>query len=306
MKVLITGGTGSWGQAMTRRLLNDNLAERIAIFSRGEHLQEDMARKFNNDDRLRFMIGDVRDEQRLTTAMYGCDTVFHAAALKVVPTAEYNPYEAIRTNIGGAERVCRASLSAGVKRVIALSTDKAVSPVNLYGATKLAAEKIFVAANNISAGRCIYSVARYGNVVGSRGSVVPLFQQIANAGGDIPITDPRMTRFWMTLDQAVDFVLTSLDMMKGREIFIPKLPSVKITDLAEAIAPGAKHKIVGIRPGEKLHETLMLEEEAQGSLEAWDRFIVNADGVTNITAPASYTSDKNPNFLTIDQIRSYL
>lgn len=305
MKVLITGGSGSFGQAMTRTLLEGNLADRVVIYSRGEHLQEEMARKFNNDNRLRFFIGDVRDEARLATAMYGIDTVFHAAALKVVPTAEYNPYEAVKTNIGGAERVCRASLSAGVERVIALSTDKAVSPVNLYGATKLAAEKIFVAANNISAGRCIYSVARYGNVVGSRGSVVPLFRRLSAAGDDIPITDPRMTRFWMTLEEAVNFVLSSLEMMKGREIFIPKLPSVKITDLALAMAPNAKQKIVGIRPGEKLHEMLMTEDEAVSALECWDRYIVNGD-VSNITAPASYTSDRNPNFLNIDQIKSYL
>jgi UDP-N-acetylglucosamine 4,6-dehydratase len=306
MKVLITGGTGSWGQAMTRRLLDDKLAQRIVIYSRGEHLQEDMARKFGNDDRMRFFIGDVRDQSRLEMAMHGIDTVFHAAAMKIVPTAEYNPYECVLTNIHGAENVCRASLSSGVQRVIALSTDKAVSPLNLYGATKLAAEKIFVAANNVSAGRCIYSVARYGNVVGSRGSVVPLFQRLAASAADLPITDPRMTRFWMTLDEAVDFVLTSMNMMKGREIFVPKIPSIKITDLAMAMAPEAKHEIVGIRPGEKLHETLMTEEEARGALEAWDRYIVNGDAVTNIAAPEAYSSNTNTNFLTLEQIRDRL
>lgn len=306
MKVLITGGSGSFGQAMTRRLLKDKLAERVVIYSRGEHLQEEMARKFDNDERLRFFIGDVRDEARLTMAMHGINTVFHAAAMKIVPTAEYNPFECIQTNIHGAENVCRASLSAGVERVVALSTDKAVSPLNLYGATKLAAEKIFVAANNISAGRCSYSVCRYGNVVGSRGSVVPLFEQLAQNSDHLPITDPRMTRFWMTLDEAVDFVLTSLEMMKGREIFIPKLPSMRVVDLASAMAPNLPQKIVGIRPGEKLHETLMTEEEARGALEAWDRYIINAEGVSNIKEPKAYASDTNDKFLSKEALGAYL
>jgi UDP-N-acetylglucosamine 4,6-dehydratase/5-epimerase len=305
MKVLITGGTGSFGQAMTQRLLSERLASRIVIFSRGEHLQEDMARKFD-DDRLRFFIGDVRDCNRLTMAMHDIDTVIHAAALKVVPIAEYNPYECIRTNIGGAENVARSSLAAGVQRVIALSTDKAVSPLNLYGATKLAAEKIFVAANNISAGRCSYSVCRYGNVVNSRGSVVPLFKRLAGAGEPLPITDTQMTRFWMTLDQAVDLVLSSLEMMKGREIFIPKIPSVRIVDLAAAISPQSKTKIIGIRPGEKLHETLMTEEEARGALECWDRYIINSDGISNIREPRTYSSDDNGDYLSVDEIGKYL
>lgn len=306
MRILITGGTGSFGQAMTKRLLDDDLAERIVIYSRGEHLQEEMAHKFGND-RLRYFIGDVRDRERLEMAMYGIDVVVHAAALKIVPTAEYNPFECIQTNIMGAENVCRSSLATGVNRVIALSTDKAVSPLNLYGATKLAAEKIFVAANNISAGRCNYSVCRYGNVVGSRGSVVPLFQKYAGIkDGYLPITDPRMTRFWMTLDQAVDLVLTSLDMMKGREIFIPKLPSMRVIDLATAMAPNLHHRIIGIRPGEKLHETLMLEEESYMALESHDRYIINPD-ISNNTKPGfRYSSDTNTDFLSVDQLRSYL
>jgi len=306
VKILITGGSGSWAQACVKRLLDDKLADRIVIYSRGEHLQEDMARRFNYDDRLRFVIGDVRDRDRLEMAMYGIDTVFHAAALKIVPTAEYNPYECVQTNIGGAENVARASLSAGVQRVIALSTDKSVSPLNLYGATKLAAEKIFVAANNMSAGRCSYSVCRYGNVVNSRGSVVPLFKRLANAGEHLPITDPQMTRFWMTLDQAVDLVLSSLEMMKGREIFIPKIPSVRIVDLAAAISPECGTKIIGIRPGEKLHEVLMTQEEARGALEAWDRFIVNSDGVSNIKEPRTYSSDSNGDYLSLEEIKRYL
>lgn len=305
MKILITGGSGSFGQAFTQRLLQDNLASRIVIYSRGEHLQEDMLRRFE-DDRLRFMIGDVRDQARLQMAMQGIDTVIHAAAMKVVPIAEYNPFECVLTNINGAENVCRASLAAGVQRVVALSTDKAVSPLNLYGATKLAAEKIFVAANNVSAGRCSYSVCRYGNVVGSRGSVVPLFQRLAATEDHLPITDPRMTRFWMTMDQAVDLVLSSLSMMKGREIFIPKLPSMRVTDLATAMAPQLPHTIVGIRPGEKLHEVLMTEEESYLALEAHDRYIINPD-ISNNTKPGfRYASDTNTKFLTVDQLKAYL
>jgi len=306
VRVLITGGSGSFGQAFTKRLLEDNLAKRIVIYSRGEHLQEDMARKFNGDARLRFFIGDVRDQSRLQMAMHGIDTVVHAAAMKIVPTAEYNPFECVLTNIHGAENVCRASLAAGVNRVVGLSTDKAVSPLNLYGATKLAAEKIFVAANNISAGRCTYSVCRYGNVVGSRGSVVPLFDRISRLGEELPITDPRMTRFWMTMDQAVDLVLSSLGMMKGREIFIPKLPSMRVIDLATAMAPNLKHKIVGIRPGEKLHEILMTEEESYLALEAHDRYIVNPDVSNNVNPGFRYSSDTNSRFLTVEQLRGYL
>ncbi len=304
-KILITGGTGSFGHAMTRRLLGTDV-ERIVIFSRDEQKQEQMQRLFN-DERLRFFIGDVRDQKRLETAMYGVDTVIHAAAMKIVPTAEYNPFECVLTNIHGAENVCRASLAAGVQRVLALSTDKAVNPINLYGATKLAAEKIFLAANNVSAGRCSYSVCRYGNVMGSRGSVLPLFKSMVAGGTNhIPITDPRMTRFWMTLDQAVDLVLTSLGMMHGREIFIPKIPSMKVVDLALAIAPQLPHKIVGIRPGEKLHEVLMTEDEARSANEAWDRFIIVPEGPCNVRDGTRYQSDTNDKFLSVEELRAMI
>lgn len=302
--ILITGGSGSFGQAFTRRILGLGV-KRVAVYSRGEQLQEDMRRKFP-DDRLRFFIGDVRDRDRLEMAMHGIDTVVHAAAMKIVPTAEYNPFECVLTNIHGAENVCRAAIASGVSRVVGLSTDKAVGPLNLYGATKLAAEKIFVAANNMAAGRCSFSVCRYGNVVGSRGSVVPFFRSIIKDNkGTFPITDPRMTRFWMTLDQAVDLVLSSLDMMHGREIFIPKLPSMRVVDLAAAMAPDYAMDIVGIRPGEKLHEVLMTEDEARLAMEAHDRFIVNG-GPSNIKHDLHYSSDKNGKFLTVEQLRKYL
>lgn len=302
--MLITGGTGTFGNAMVKHLLA-NGTERIVVFSRDEQKQEEMQRRFS-DQRLRFFIGDVRDQSRLALAMYGIDTVIHAAALKIVPTAEYNPYECVLTNINGTENVCRAALAAGVDRVIGLSTDKAVNPINLYGATKLAAEKIIVAANNISAGRCIYSVCRYGNVIGSRGSVVPLFQQLARSGAALPITDRRMTRFWMTIGQAVDFVESSLAMMKGREIFIPKIPSMKLIDLAEAISPGGNQEIIGIRPGEKLHEVLMSEDESHLALECHDRYILNPDVTTNGKPGVRYSSDNNSKFLSIDDLKRLL
>lgn len=278
---------------------------KVIIYSRGEQLQEAMAREFD-DPRTRYFIGDIRDRQRLEMAMYGVDTVIHAAALKIVPACEYNPFEAVLTNINGAENVCRAAIAAGVKKVVALSTDKAVNPLNLYGATKLAAEKIFVAANNISAGRCQFSVVRYGNVVGSRGSVVPLFRSLVSKGLPLTITDQRMTRFWITLEQAVDFVLSCEGMMQGREIFIPKIPSVHIMDLAEAVDPGGAHRIVGIRPGEKLHETLMTDDESHLAVEAWDRYVLNPDVCTNNKAGYRYSSDTNEKWLGIDDLKRML
>jgi UDP-N-acetylglucosamine 4,6-dehydratase len=302
--ILISGGSGSFGNAFVKAVL-PMMPKRLVIYSRGEQLQEQMARKFD-DPALRFFIGDVRDRKRLELAMHGIDTVIHAAAMKIVPTCEYNPFEAVMTNIYGAENVVRAAMDTGVNRVVALSTDKAVSPLNLYGATKLAAEKIFVAANNIAAGRCTFSVVRYGNVIGSRGSVVPLFRSLIDSKQPLPITDKRMTRFWMTLDEAVDFVLSSLDMMKGREIFIPKIPSMRIMDLAEAMDTGGKRVFVGIRPGEKLHETLVTEDESHHCLEAWDRFIINPD-ISNATKPGfRYGSDTNPEFLSIEKLRKLL
>jgi UDP-N-acetylglucosamine 4,6-dehydratase/5-epimerase len=304
--ILITGGSGSFGNAFVKRVLPMQPAK-IIIYSRGEQLQEQMARHFN-DPCLRYFIGDIRDRDRLDLAMYGVDICVHAAALKIVPTCEYNPFEAVMTNINGAENVCRSALAAGVKQVVALSTDKAVNPLNLYGATKLAAEKIFVAANNISAGRTHYSVVRYGNVVGSRGSVVPLFKSLFSRNLPLTITDQRMTRFWMTLDQAVDFVLSSLQMMHGREIFVPKIPSMHIMDLAETIDPGGTRKIVGIRPGEKLHECLLTEDESSFALEAWDRYIINPDASisNNTKAGFRFASDTNDKWLHVDDLRKIL
>lgn len=280
--------------------------ERLIIFSRDEQKQDAMAHQYNEDPALRLFIGDVRDKHRLIMAMDCVDLVIHAAAMKIVPVCEYNPFEAVLTNINGAENVCRAAMAAKVPRVIALSTDKAVNPLNLYGATKLAAEKIFVAANNLSAGRTKFSVVRYGNVVGSRGSVVPLFKSLHSQHKPLTITDQRMTRFWMTLDQAVELVLTSVAMMQGREIFIPKIPSMHIMDLAEAIDPGGNRVQMGIRPGEKLHECLLTEDESHLALESWDRFILNPD-TSNYSKPGfRYASDTNEKFLSVEDLRRML
>ncbi len=308
--ILITGGSGSFGNAFVERLLDTDW-ERIVIYSRDEHKQERMAQKFGHSRKLRFFIGDVRDQQRLELALHGINTVVHAAAMKIVPIAEYNPTECIATNITGAENVIRASIRCGVRKVLALSTDKAVNPVNLYGATKLAAEKVFVAANSLSAGSCAFSVMRYGNVVGSNGSVVPVFSRLLSAGRALTVTDKRMTRFWITMDQAIDFSLQCLDEMKGREIFIPKIPSVRINDLALVMArakpPEGSIAIfyTGIRPGEKLHESLISTDEGRNTLDCGTYYCIPADAVTNnIAMPEgwSYRSDDN-DFLTPDQIR---
>lgn len=278
--VLITGGTGSFGNAMTERLIELGI-ERICILSRDEQKQDQMRQAFN-DLRLRFFIGDVRDQARLEMAMRGVDTVIHAAALKIVPVAEYNPFEVVHTNVIGAENVVRAAINQNVKQCIALSTDKAVNPVNLYGATKLCAEKVFLAANNLSAGP-LFSVCRYGNVIGSRGSVLPLFQFQKANGWDLTITDESMTRFWLKMDDAVDCVLYSLEQKKPK-IFVPIVPSIRIVDLAEAIDPGGEREIIGIRPGEKLHESLISENEPGGP----------------------YTSDTNTQWLSVEQLREML
>jgi len=300
--ILITGGSGSFGHAFVKKVLPEQ-PSRLIIYSRDEQKQDQMQRLFD-DPVLRFFIGDIRDRARLEMAMHGVELIVHAAAMKIVPTCEYNPFEAVMTNINGAENVCRAAMAMGIPKVMALSTDKAVSPVNLYGATKLAAEKIFVAANNLSAGRTQFSVVRYGNVVGSRGSVVPLFKSLHSQHKPLTITDQRMTRFWMTLEQAVDFVLTSIELMHGREIFIPKIPSMNILDLAEAIAPGKDRVFTGIRPGEKLHEVLLTEDEVHLTMEAHDRFIVNG-GPSNAKIPR-YSSDTNPKFLSVEDLRRML
>ena len=276
--ILITGGTGSFGQAFVRKVINTYEVSRCIVFSRDELKQYEMAQEFPvvTGGPIRFFIGDVRDAARLELAMRGVDYVIHAAALKHVQTAEYNPFEAAKTNINGAENVVTAAIRAGVKKVIALSTDKACNPINLYGATKLAADKIFIAGNNLSgAGGCSFSVVRYGNVIGSRGSVVPLFQKlIKEKATELPITDFRMTRFWITLDQGINFVLSCLKIMQGGEIFIPKIPSMKITDLAHSMAPDLLHREIGIRAGEKLHELMISEDDARNSFEFTDRYAI--------------------------------
>lgn len=276
--LLVTGGTGSFGKRLVRTVLDRYAPRRLIVLSRDELKQYEMQQDLGDGryPSLRFFIGDVRDRRRLEMAMRDVDYVVHAAALKHVPVAEYNPSECIHTNVLGAENVVHAALTCGVKRVIALSTDKAASPVNLYGASKLASDKIFVAANNLS-GRIgtRFSVVRYGNVVGSRGSVIPFFQKLCREGADsLPITDPRMTRFWITLQQGVDFVLSCLRTARGGEIFVPKIPSMRITDLARSLAPDLPVRVVGIRPGEKLHEVLITAEDSRTTVELEDRFVI--------------------------------
>jgi UDP-N-acetylglucosamine 4,6-dehydratase len=276
--ILVTGGTGSFGRCFVRTVISRYRPRKLIIFSRDEMKQYEMAHEWSVKDYpfLRYFIGDVRDRDRLQMAMRDVDYVIHAAALKHVPAAEYNPFECVLTNVHGAENVVNAAIGTGVKKVIALSTDKAVNPINLYGATKLAADKIFVAANSLSGLHGTrFAVVRYGNVVASRGSVVELFRRLIDEGVDsLPITDPRMTRFWITIRQGVDFVLSCFRMMSGGEIFVPKIPSMKITDLARAMAPQLSHHTIGIRPGEKLHEVLITEDDARSALELTDRYII--------------------------------
>jgi UDP-N-acetylglucosamine 4,6-dehydratase len=320
-RILVTGGTGSFGRAFVARLSDLVPFERLVIFSRDELKQYEMEQSFGERaGRLRFFLGDVRDLPRLEMAMRDIDYVIHAAALKQVPAAEYNPFECIHTNVLGAENVVRAALRNGVKRVIALSTDKASNPINLYGASKLASDKIFVAANHLSGSTKVrFSVVRYGNVVGSRGSVVPLFRKLIAEGADsLPITDVNMTRFWITLREGVDFVLSCLEMMRGGEIFVPKIPSMKITDLAHTMAPDLKHRIVGIRPGEKLHETMITEGDARSTVEMadryviepafawWDRSTFEGPSAKRVADDFRYSSDNNPEWLKADQLRSML
>jgi UDP-N-acetylglucosamine 4,6-dehydratase len=276
--VLVTGGTGSFGRLFIRTLLANSRPSRLIIFSRDEFKQYEMQQQLQGPGTsvLRFFIGDVRDANRLELAMREVDYVVHAAALKHVPAAEYNPFECIRTNISGAENVVHAALRNGVSKVIALSTDKAASPINLYGATKLASDKIFVAANNLSGSLGTrFAVVRYGNVVGSRGSVIPFFRRLVDEGADsLPVTDLRMTRFWITLRQGVDFVASSMLMMQGGEIFVPKIASMRITDLARAMGPDLPQRVVGIRPGEKLHEVMITEDDSRQTLELGDRYVI--------------------------------
>ena len=309
--VLITGGSGSFGNAFVRRLLETD-SERVVIYSRDEQKQETMAHALAGHprfDSLRFFIGDIRDIDRLTLAMHGIDTVVHAAALKIVPTAEYNPTECVATNIMGAENVVKACIRSGVKRAIALSTDKAVNPVNLYGATKLAMEKIFVAGNALAAGSVAFSVVRYGNVVGSRGSVIPLFKRLAAEGKALPITDKRMTRFWITLDQADDLVMLCHDLMHGREIFVPKIPSMMVVDLARAISGNEFWLETGIRPGEKINEVLITEDEARFTDEMKGYYVIGGHGdffQYPVKPGFRYTSDGNDDWLTVEQLRDMI
>ena len=315
--ILITGGTGSFGKAFLKQVLETRNPERVVIFSRDELKQYDMRQIWGDDPRVRFFIGDIRDRDRLRMAMHGVEYVVHAAALKQVDTAEYNPMEYVKTNILGSENVIQASLEAGVKKVVALSTDKASSPVNLYGATKLTADKLFISSNHYAmAGGTRFSVVRYGNVMGSRGSVIPFFRSIAAEGKPLPVTDLRMTRFWITLPQAVEFVMSSFNDMNGGELYVPRIPSMKVTDLAEAVAPGNELVEIGIRPGEKLHEEMISSEDSRRTLRRPDRYIVLPTFAIwgGFTEPSgeqvedgfSYTSDNNDLWLDVDQLRSML
>ncbi len=305
--ILVTGGSGSFGRAFTRHILTLK-PKRVVIYSRGEHLQESMERDLNNPAVLRFYIGDIRDQPRLEMAMRGIDYVVHAAAMKVVPKCEVDPIEAVRTNIIGAENVIRSALKSGVKKVVALSTDKACSPVNLYGATKLAAEKLFMAAHNLRGGDpTLFSVCRYGNVFGSQGSVVPLFQRLAIERKPLPITDTRMTRFIITMDQAVDFVLRAMATMRGSEIFVPKIPSAFVTDIALAVDQDLPHVIVGIRPGEKIHETLVTEDEARHAFSFKDGWIIEQRNASlPLAITSSYNSRDNMQWLSVEKLRKML
>jgi len=316
-RILITGGTGSFGKKFVEMVLRDHEPERLVVFSRDELKQFEMNHVFSMDehDCLRYFIGDVRDRERLYRACRGVDYIVHAAAMKQVPACEYNPTEAIKTNIYGAQNIINVAADLGVKKVVALSTDKAVSPVNLYGATKLASDKLFVAANAFATGPK-YSVVRYGNVLGSRGSVVPFFMK-KRAEGVLPITDLRMTRFWIALEEAVELVLHALDESAGGEIYVPRIPSMRITDLARVIGPDCELKEVGIRPGEKLHESLIPVEEARNTVRSKTGFIVLPDtavlkykgdrsGFEPVAEDFHYSSDTNEWWLTADEMRDVL
>ena len=318
--ILITGGTGSFGQRCAEVLLQKYQPKRLVIFSRDELKQFEMQQRYNGPE-MRYFIGDVRDADRIRQAMRGVDLVIHAAALKHVPAAEYNPMECIKTNINGAQNVIEAALENNVEKVIALSTDKAANPINLYGATKLASDKLFVAANNIVGTReTRFSVVRYGNVVGSSGSVVPYFRKLIRDGASrLPITDPRMTRFWITLDEGVDFVLKNFQRMQGGEIFVPKIPSMRITDLARSLAPDLPIEVIGIRPGEKLHEVMCPRDDSHRTQEFGSFFVIQPSirffhsvdfsrtPLGEVGNPVEqgfeYESGSNPHFLSIEELR---
>jgi len=318
--ILVTGGTGSFGRQFVRTVLERFRPRRLAILSRDELKQFEMQQEFNAPC-MRYFLGDVRDSDRLVQAMRGMDIVIHAAALKQVPAAEYNPMESVKTNVHGAQNVVAAAIENEVERVIALSTDKAANPINLYGATKLVSDKLFVAGNNLAGGhRTRFAVVRYGNVVGSRGSVVPVFRKLLAGGAQkLPITDPRMTRFWITLEEGVEFVLKSLQRMQAGETFVPKIPSARITDLAEAMAPGRPVEVIGIRPGEKLHEVMCPKDDSHLTLEFADHYVIRPTILLNVPvnharnaageagAPVAegfeYNSGTNPRFLSVDELR---
>lgn len=309
--VLVTGGTGSFGKKFIRKALTLGV-KKIIVFSRDELKQYEMAQEFT-DPRIRFFIGDVRDKDRLYRAFDGVDIVIHAAALKHVGACEYNPFEAIKTNIHGAQNIVEAAIDRGVEKVIALSTDKACSPINLYGATKLASDKLFIAANAyVGDKHTKFSVVRYGNVVGSRGSVVPFFKKMRETGV-LPVTDERMTRFWITLDQGVQFVIDNLGRMHGGELFVPKIPSMNVMDLAKAIGPECEIKIVGIRPGEKLHEAMITEDDARHTIEFEDYYVIHpefnwwtdddSEGSKPLSEGFHYVSNENTHWLTVEELR---
>lgn len=310
--VLVTGGTGSFGKKFTKKLLDGTGVKKVIVFSRDELKQYEMQQLYSGEHRLRFFIGDVRDASRLYRAFHDVDIVIHAAALKQVPAAEYNPFEAVKTNIHGAQNVIDAAIDQEVERVLALSTDKACSPVNLYGATKLVSDKLFVAGNAYAAGtKTRFAVVRYGNVVGSRGSVVPYFKELAPTG-ELPITDQRMTRFWITLEQGVRFVMDSLARMHGGELFVPKIPSMRVVDLAEAMAPSAKLRIVGTRPGEKLHEEMISTADSRRTVDMGGYYVIQPEmdwwppkqlSGTQVPDGFSYASDTNDTWLTTDELR---
>ncbi len=323
--VLITGGTGSFGQAFVREVLETCNVNRLVVYSRDELKQSEMAQRYSATDYpcMRYFVGDVRDFDRLRRAFHGIDYVVHAAALKQVPAAEYNPIEAIKTNIIGAENVINAAIDNGVRKIIALSTDKAANPVNLYGATKLCSDKLFVAGNNLTGSRdTAFAVVRYGNVLGSRGSIIPIFRKMmADRVEHLPITDPRMTRFWITMQQGVNFVFGCLTNMRGGEIYIPKIPSMKVTDLVEAIAPDYPTKVVGIRPGEKLHEIMITEDDAPNTLAFENCYMIQPTGVqkakdrrhyfdgkagTVVSEGFQYRSDLNEQWLTPNDLNRIL
>ncbi len=316
--ILVTGGTGSLGNAFVPMTLARYNPKRIVIFSRDEMKQWEMAQRFESDPRVQFVIGDVRDKDRLARALDGVDFVVHAAATKIVPTAEYNPFECVKTNVNGAMNVIDACIDRGVRRVVALSTDKACNPINLYGATKLASDKLFVAGNAYAGvHQTRFAVVRYGNVMGSRGSVIPFFRSLAHTGV-LPITDPRMTRFMITFEQAVELVWRAFDDMHGGEIYVKKIPSITILDIAGAIAPGAAHRIIGLRPGEKLHEQMISAEDAPHTydyddyfkilpaLHQWSSDPLRINGGVRVPEGFAYTSDKNTEWLSVDVLAAWL